>query len=366
MQVRVGEPLVKFEGNQIEITIKIDEGPQFKIGTVDMTGDLLLPKEELIATLQISKEEFYNRETMRNDVLKLSDLYSSEGYAYADVAPMVKENSEKRIVDITFDIQKGKPVFFEEIIISGNTRTRDKVIRRELRVYEQELFSSQRLKRSIRNLNRLGFFEEVKVDTAKGSAADKMVLKIGVTEKPTGAFSVGAGYGNTENFFGVASIAENNLFGRGQKLELKGKLGSTTQNVNLSFTEPYIYDMPLSGRIELYNWKYDYDEYDKNSFGGGITLSYPVFDFTRGSLGYVYDWANITHIEDDAPLSIKELEGKNLKSSVTARLRYDSRDSAFVATTGSDHSISYEYAGLGGDIGFMKYIAEAGWNFPLF
>jgi len=366
MQVRVGEPLVKFEGNQIEITIKIDEGPQFKIGTVDMTGDLLLPKEELIATLQISKEEFYNRETMRNDVLKLSDLYSSEGYAYADVAPMVKENSEKRIVDITFDIQKGKPVFFEEIIISGNTRTRDKVIRRELRVYEQELFSSQRLKRSIRNLNRLGFFEEVKVDTAKGSAADKMVLKIGVTEKPTGAFSVGAGYGNTENFFGVASIAENNLFGRGQKLELKGKLGSTTQNVNLSFTEPYIYDMPLSGRIELYNWKYDYDEYDKNSFGGGITLSYPVFDFTRGSLGYVYDWANITHIEDDAPLSIKELEGKNLKSSITAKLRYDSRDNAFVPTTGSDHSISHEYAGLGGDIGFMKYIAETGWNFPLF
>ena len=366
MQVRVGEPLVKFEGNQIEITIKIDEGPQFKIGAVDMTGDLLLPKEELIGTLKILKEEFYNRETLRNDVLKLTDLYSSEGYAYADVAPMVKEDLEKRIVDITFDIQKGKQVFFEEIIISGNTRTRDKVIRRELRVYEQELFSSQRLKRSIRNLNRLGFFEEVKVDTVKGSDADKMVLKIGVTEKPTGAFSVGAGYGNTENLFGVASISENNLFGRGQKLELKGKLGSKTQNVNLSFTEPYIYDIPLSGKIEFYNWQYKYDEYDKDSYGGGITLSYPVFDYTRGSIGYIYDWANISNIQADAPQSIKDLQGKNVKSSVTTKLRYDSRDHGFVPTSGSSHSISYEFAGLGGNIGFMKYIAETAWYFPLF
>ena len=156
--------------------MKIDEGPQFKVGKVDLTGDLLLAKEELLESLKITQEEFYNRETLRNDVLKLTDLYSNEGYAYADVAPKVHENAEKRIVDIAFDIQKGKQVYFEEIIISGNTKTRDKVIRRELRVYEQELFSSQRLKRSIRNLYRLDFFEDVKVDTSKGSADDKMVL----------------------------------------------------------------------------------------------------------------------------------------------------------------------------------------------
>jgi outer membrane protein insertion porin family len=249
MQARVGEPQVKFEGNEIEITIKIDEGPQFKVGKVDLTGDLLIPKEELLATLKITKEEFYNRETLRSDVLNLTDLYSNEGYAYADIAPKVKEDSEKQIVDITFDIQKGKQVYFEEIIISGNTKTRDKVIRRELRVYEQERFSSRKLKRSIRNLYRLDFFEDVKVDTAKGSAEDKMVLKIGVTEKSTGAFSFGAGYGNVEKMYAVISIAERNLFGRGQHLELKATLGSKTQNVNLSFTEPYIYDIPLTGTI---------------------------------------------------------------------------------------------------------------------
>ena len=366
MQARVGEPQVKFEGDKIEITIKIDEGPQFKVGKVDLTGDLLIPKEELLATLKITKEEFYNRETLRNDVLNLTDLYSNEGFAYADVAPGVKEDSEKWIVDITFDIQKGKQVYFEEIIISGNTKTRDKVIRRELRVYEQELFSSQRLKRSVRNLYRLDFFEEVKVDTSKGSAEDKMVLKIGVTEKSTGAFSFGAGYGNVEKMYGVASIAERNLFGRGQKLELKGTLGSKTQNVNLSFTEPYIYDIPLTGTISFYNWQYNYDTYDKDSFGVGLTLSYPLFDFTRGSLSYVYDLANISNIEEDAARSIEDLKGENLKSSITPKLHYDSRNNTFVPTQGSSHSVSFEFAGIGGDIGFMKYIAETAYYLPLF
>jgi outer membrane protein insertion porin family len=366
MQARVGEPQVKFVGNEIEITIKIDEGSQFKVGKVELIGDLLISKEKLLASLKITQEEFFNQETLRNDVLKLTDLYSNEGYAYADVAPKVNEDPEKLIVDITFDIQKGKQVYFEEIIISGNTKTRDKVIRRALRVYEQELFSSLRLKRSVRNLYRLDFFEDIKVDTSKGSADDKMVLKIDVTEKSTGAFTFGAGYGNVEKIYGVISIAERNLFGRGQRLELKGTLGSKTQNIDLTFTEPYIYDIPLSGTIKFYNWKYNYDTYDKNSFGSSLTLSYPLLDYTRGSISYAYDLANISNISSDAPNSIKDLKGENLKSSVSSTLRYDSRDNTFVPSQGASHALSYEFAGLGGDIGFMKYIAETAWYFPLF
>ncbi|MEJ2728793.1 MAG: outer membrane protein assembly factor BamA [Deltaproteobacteria bacterium] len=352
MEARVGEPIVKFEGNKIEITIKIEEGPRFKVGKIDLTGDLLLPKEELLASLKITQEEFYNRETLRNDVLKLTDLYANEGYAYADVAPKVNENFEKQIVDITLDIQKGELVYFEKIIISGNTKTRDKVIRRELRVYEQELFSSERLKRSIRNLYHLDFFEDVKVSTSKGSSADEMILKIDVTEKSTGAFSFGAGYGNVEKVYGMVSIAERNLFGRGQRLELKGTLGGKSQNIDLSFTEPYIYDIPLSGTIHLYNWQYDYDEYDKYSLGSSFSLSYPLLDFTRGSVAYDYEVANITNISGDAPDSIKELKGENIKSSITTALRYDSRNDTFMPTKGSSHSVSYEFAG--GGIGSLR------------
>ncbi len=366
MQARVGEPEVNFVGQEIEITIEINEGPRFRVGEVSLTGDLILEQAELIESLKIRQEEFYNREILRGDVLNLTDLYSNQGFAYADVAPQVKQDSEKRVVDIVFDIKKGQQVYFEKIIISGNTKTRDKVIRRQLRVYEQEQFSSTRLKRSIRNLYRLDYFEQVNVDTSKGSADDKMVLKIDVVEKSTGAFSFGAGYGNADKLYGTISISERNLFGRGQKLELKGTMGSKTQDIDLTFTEPYVWDIPLSGTLTFYNWIYDFEEYDKDSFGFGLSFSYPIFNYTRARLGYVYDIADISNISSDAPGSIKELNGKNTKSSIKSSLRYDSRDSTFVPSEGSNHGFSFEFAGLGGDIGFMKYIGETTYYLPLF
>ncbi len=366
IQAQVGEPQVEFKGNDIIITFKVDEGVQYKVGKVAITGDLILAEEQLLKELKITREKFYNREVLRNDVMTLTDLYANEGYAYADVAPAVETIHESLQVDITFNIEKGKPVYYEEIIISGNTKTRDKVIRRQLRVYEQELTSAARLKRSMSNIERLDYFKDVKADAAKGSAEDKMVLKIDVVEKPTGAFSFGGGYGNVESFFGTVQIAERNLFGRGQTLSLQGILGAKTQKVILSFTEPYIYDIPLSGTIKLYNWVYSYNTYDKDTTGGSFGLSYPVFDYTRLSSTYTYDHSNIKNVEDDASNSIKELEGINIKSSILNSLKYESRNNLFVPSQGSSHSVSFEYAGLGGDIGFTKYIAETGWVIPLF
>lgn len=366
IQARVGEPQIVYKGNNIEITIKIDEGPQFKVGKVDLAGDLILPKQKLLEKIKITDEKFYNRETLRNDILALTDLYANEGYANVDVSPRIDQDKENLIVNITYEINKGKQVYFEEIIISGNTKTRDKVIRRELRVYEQELFSAQRLKRSVRNLYRLDFFEEVKVDTAAGSSAEKKILKINVTEKSTGAFQLGAGFGNVENFFGIASISERNLFGRGQKLSLTGMLGAKTAKYTLSFTEPWLFNIPLSATIEAYNWNYDYAQYNKDSVGGSFRLSYPLFDYTRGAVSYIFDRARVYNIDDDAADSIKDLKGVNVKSSITPSLGYDSRDSVFNPTKGSDHGVSVEYAGLGGDIGFIKYIAETAWYYNLF
>jgi outer membrane protein insertion porin family len=211
----------------------------------------------------------------------------------------------------------------------------------------------------------LDYFGDVKVDTSKGSAADKMVLKIDVIEKSTGAFSFGAGYGNVESVFGTAQVAERNLFGRGQTLSLQGILGGKTQKIVLSFTEPYIYDMPLSGTVKVYDWVYDYDDYEKDSFGGSIGFGYPVFDYTRFYLSYNYDLSDIRNIDDAASDSIKDLKGKNVKSSIEATLKYDSRNRTFLATRGALNSLAFEFAGAGGDIGYTKYIAETGWYFPL-
>ncbi|MDP3285199.1 MAG: outer membrane protein assembly factor BamA, partial [Desulfobacterales bacterium] len=270
------------------------------------------------------------------------------------------------VVNINFIINKGKQVYFEEIVIGGNTKTRDRVIRRELLVYEQELYSGVKLKKSMLNLHRLDYFEDIKVNTSKGSSDDKMLLNIDVAEKPTGAFSFGAGYSSMEKVFGMASIAQRNLFGKGQVLSLKTQLGSVSNKYTLSFTEPWLFDMPLSAGFDLYSWEYDYDTYDRDSRGAGVRFGYPVYDFTKLYLNYAFDDADIRNIEIDAPDSIKEMEGNNVSSSITTALKYDSRDKVFNPTEGSEHTVSVQYAGLGGDIGFTRYIAETGWFIPLF
>ena len=366
IQARVGEPQIEYKKNWIYITIKIDEGPQFKVGKVDIKGDMVLPKDELIKQLKITHETYYNREIVRNDVLSLMDLYSDEGYAYADISPTIDKNIKQLKVNITYVIHKGKQVYFERIIIAGNTKTRDKVIRRELQVYEQGLYSGKKLKRSVRNLYRLDYFEDIKVNTTKGSADDQMILKIDVTEKPTGTLSFGAGYSSQEAIFGTVSVSQRNLLGRGQTLGLQAQFGARSTLYNLSFTEPWLFDIPLEAGVNLYNWATDYDTYDRKSLGGGFNLSYPLYDYLRASFKYNYDDANITNISEDAAKSIKDLEGVNITSSVTVGLTYDSRNRRFNPTEGSKHAISVKYAGLGGNVGFTKFVAETGWYKPLF
>jgi outer membrane protein insertion porin family len=366
IQARVGEPQIEFQVDGIDITIKIDEGLRFKVGKVDITGDLVLSEEELRKKLKITKEAYYSRGVVRNDVLALTDLYSDEGYAYAEIFPRIDKNFDELMVNITYVVAKRKQVYFENIIIGGNTKTRDKVIRRELKVYEQELFSGKGLKRSVRNLYRLDYFEDIKVDTVKGSADDKMILKIDVTEKPTGTFAFGAGYSSVENVFGMASITQRNFLGRGQILQLDAELGGTTTLYRLNFTEPWLFDIPLSARFDLYDWDTDYDLYDKHGQGGGVRFSYPVYNFMRASIGYNYEVADIENIDENASESIKELEGENTTSSITTGLIYDSRNKIYNPTEGSRHSISVEYAGIGGDVAFTKYLGETGWYINVF
>jgi len=366
VDAKVGSPEVAYEGDWIYITIKIDEGSRYKVGDVSVRGDLILPEEDLMGSLNIRKETYYSREVVRGDVLRLTDIYSDEGYAYADIAPLIEKNDQELLVSIIYEVNQGEQVRFEKINISGNTKTRDKVIRRQLTVVEDGLYSGQKLKRSITNLHRLDYFEDVKINTVKGSSEDKMILDLEVTEKPTGTFSFGGGYSSTENLFIMGSIAQRNLFGRGQTLMLRGELGSKTTRYTLSFTEPWLFDIPLSAGFDLYNWERDYDTYDRESVGGAIRFGYPVFDYTRAYLSYRYDVSDIQDIDEDASRDVKELEGKNTTSSILATLRYDSRDRVFNPSRGGLHEISLEYAGLGGEIGFTKIIGEVGQYFPLF
>ncbi|NVM20632.1 MAG: outer membrane protein assembly factor BamA [Desulfobacterales bacterium] len=369
IQARVAEPHFTYDGRWIHIDIKIEEGPRFKVGKVDIEGDLIQPKEELLDKMKINKEQFYNREIIREDILILGDVYSDAGYAYADISPRIDQDLKEFKADIIYVINKGPLVYFEKIMISGNTKTRDKVIRRELKVYEQEVFCGKSLRRGVRNLYRLDFFEDIKVNTSKGSADDRLILRLDVAEKPTGVFSFGGGYSSVDGLFAMASISQRNLFGRGQILGLNAHLGKISTTYTFRFTEPWLFDIPLTAGFDLYNTTKDYDTYDKDSSGGTIRFGYPVFDYTRLSLSYNYDKADIKDIDTDkATESIKEMEGENVGNTITAVLRRDSRDRIFNPTEGSDNSIMVKHAGapMGGDIGFTKYIANSGWYTPLF
>ncbi|MBW2646963.1 MAG: outer membrane protein assembly factor BamA [Deltaproteobacteria bacterium] len=368
IQAKVAEPHITFADDHIYIKIKIEEGLKFGLGKVSMEGDLIKPEDELLSLIAINKEKIYNREVIRKDILTLLDVYSDAGYAYADVVPRINEDPARQKVDIAYTITQGQPVYFEKIIITGNTKTRDKVIRRELKVYEQELFRGKRLKQGSRNLYRLDYFEDIKVNTSKGSGDDKMNLHIDVKEKPTGAFSVGGGYSSVDDLFFMTSISQRNLFGRGQTLILKASTGKRTTLFNLGFTEPWLFDIPLSAGFDLYNQERDYDTYDKKSVGGRLRFGYRITDYTRTSLYYGYEQADIEDVQDDAAQEIKDMEGEFISSSVTGIVRRDSRDRVFNPTEGSDNSLSVEWAGgpFGGDIAFTKYVAESGWYFPLF
>jgi outer membrane protein insertion porin family len=367
---QVGEPEISYEEDTgLIITISISEGPQYTISKVSVEGDLIKDSSELYDELKITEEMVYNREVIRSDVLRLNEIYADEGYAFADISPQIKEDDRKHTVDITYRISKGKKVRFERIEITGNTRTRDKVIRRELLVVEGGYFSGRKLARSGQNLHRLGFFEELEVNTKKGSSDDAMILDINVKDRPTGMLSFGAGYSSVEKTMGILQVSEINLFGRGQTLSAKASVSTISTRYIISFTEPWLLGKPLSVGIDLYDWEYEYDEYTKDSVGGKLQFGFPLgFEYTRGAITYAYEDAEITDILETAAQEIKEMEGRNVTSSMTFGARRDSRDRRFNATRGSVNVLSVEYAGgvLGGDNYFTKYMARSAWFFPFF
>jgi len=366
IEAKVAEPIIEYQDDMIYIKIKIDEGRKFKVGKVSITGDLIFPEIDLMENLKIITNEFYSREVVRNDIVAITDVYSDEGYAYADIYPSISKDSETLEVDIAYVIKRGKKVYFESITITGNSKTRDKVIRRELRVYEQELFSGTRLKRGVRNLYRLEFFEDVKVDTVEGETDDKIHLKIDVIEKPTGNFMFGGGYSSVDYGYLTASISQNNLFGRGQVLELKTTFSAKSSTYSLSFTEPYLFDKSISAGFDIYNQNRDYRDYDKSSIGGRLRLGTTLAEYTRLFWSYSYDVSDISNVDNDVSDLVKDSKGKNTTSATSVTLKYDSRDRRFNPTEGTANTASVEYAGLGGDIAFTKYTASSGWYYPLF
>lgn len=366
-EARVSEPEIIFDGNSVKIIFKISEGNRFLIGDVNVGGDLIVSNETILKGLKVKKDKVYNRQDIQADVLSVSDVYANAGYANARTIPDIEKSEDGKKLNITYNIQKNNQVYIDRIIISGNTKTRDKVIRREFPIQEQSLYSKARLQRGVKNLYRMDYFQTVNMETIPSGEEDKVDIHVEVEEKTTGMFTFGAGYSSVDNLFATVSVTQRNFLGKGQTLNLKGEFSGSSTKYTLSFTEPWLFDMPLSAGFDVYNWEREYDDYDKKSVGGSIRLGYPIFDYTRLFWSYTYEIATIDDIETTDP-DILELEGDNVESSSSISIKYDSRDRMFNPTEGMKHKISVEHAGgfLGGDYSFTKYTGESGLYFPLF
>ncbi|MDO9462821.1 MAG: outer membrane protein assembly factor BamA, partial [Deltaproteobacteria bacterium] len=342
IEAKIGEPEIEHKEKFIFITIPIEEGSQFTVGSVDIEGKLIKPKEKLLSILKIRQEKTYSRDVLRRDILTLTDVYADAGYAYAEVTPEIAKDDMGKKVNITFFIQPGEKVHFDRIEISGNTKTRDKVIRRELRIAEGDQFNAEGLRKSNQRLQKLGFFEDVNIAPVKGADETKMDLKIEVKERPTGAFSIGGGYSSVEHFIGMAEISQRNLFGRGQELSLRAQTSSRSTRYNLSFTEPYFLDTKLATGVDLFNWETEYDDYTKKSTGGGLRLGYPLTDNLRVFGGYRFEDATMSDVRSTASWVIVESMDIHVTSSLTAAIERDTRNSYIDPTAGSINSFSVE------------------------
>ena len=361
INVKLGAPQIRLSRDKkyMYLSIPIDEGPVFSIGKIDFKGDLLGPEREYYERLKIQTGETFNRSKVGEDINKLNDFYKDKGYAYVNITPLTNIDLDKRIVHLSFEIEKGKKVYFERINIRGNSKTRDKVIRREMRVSEGELYNQTNLDISKKRITALGFFEKVDVSTERGSSDEFIEVNVEIAERPTGTFQIGAGFSSVENFIAQAQISQNNLFGRGQTLALQAQLSSLRQLFLLRFIEPYFFDTKWTFAFDLFNQSRVFGSFSRNASGGNLTWGYPIEwrpeADTRAFLTYKLEdvsvstgqrgFSNLGSIREPIEAqSVANLFRGGVTSSLRASLQYDSRNNRLFTTEGWHHNVFVEVA----------------------
>jgi len=369
LDAKVSEPKVNLSNpKKIQIEIGIVEGPRYHLGNIDFKGDVLTTKEALFKVLKIKRGDVYSNTVIRKEVNALTEKFANQGYAYVEINPEISVDNKNLLVHLTFEIEKKKRVFYEKIQVVGNTKTRDKVIRRELAVAEGELYNATDMNKSRDRLKRTGFFKEVDFTTSRGSTEEKINLDLKVEEAPTGAITFGVGYSTIESVVGSASISDRNLFGLGYAGSLKFSLGFKTQNFRLSFTDPYFLGYPYAAGIDLYHERVEiFETYSYKITGGDLRLGKQLTDSIRMDAMYKLENIDVYNVADDASIYIKDQKGKKTTSAISITPSIDTRDDNFNPRRGGQHSLFIQNAGgiLGGDNYFIKTMGRTSWFFPL-
>jgi outer membrane protein insertion porin family len=370
LNAHVGYPTLTRHGNSLTVTFDISEGPRYQVGAVDLTGDLKAPKSELQRLLTLKVGQPFSSTTMQHDVLTLSDFYSNRGYAYVNVDPRTSVNPSAHQVEVDYSINPGREVLVDRINITGNTKTSDKVIRRELVIEEQEPYSTQKIQKSKQRLDALGYFSNTRISTEPGPAPDKIDLDVAVQEANTASLQVGGGYDSYSSVFGNFIVSNTNLFGGGESASASAQIGFLYQNFNINYTEPWFLDMPLTVSLSAFYDKLYLFSFNQTNEGFQINTGYPLAelglrkigplsleDITLG-LGYQFESVGISGLPSVSTFEILRYKGYTQVSEIMPSIRRFTVDNPLDPRSGSVNNVNVELAGLGGT-SFVKALVHS-------
>ncbi len=367
LKIAIAEPEIQLIGKEaMNIIITVSEGEQFFVSSFDITGNKIISDEEIKSLIKLKPNKPFSKETLKNDVTAITDRYANSGYALVVVAPDVIPDENKKEVKVIYKISEGDKYTIGRIDISGNTKTRDKVIRREIRLDEGNVFNASALKRSYERLNNLQFFETVDISPQPRIEQKIVDLDVKVKEKPTGFLSIGGGYSSVDGLIGIIDLTQGNLFGKGQFIKMRGQLGGKSAFYEFSFRDPWFMDKPISFGTSIYKTEREYGNFDRKSTGFEVSLGKSFWEYWYKSIAYNFERTTIFNVKEDASIIVKSQEGKRTTSSISPAIVRDTRDSFLDPMRGSRNSLSLTFAGLGGNNAFIKGLIDSGWYFPVF
>ncbi len=362
LDVKVAEPLMKvdYDKKEADITYVIKEGPQYKISSVKIEGNIPeANKDEVLSNLKVKSGEVFDIRELRKDLKYLHKVLGDRGYAFAQVAPLFKKNSSNHTISLIYKIVPGKKVKVKDVIITGNKKTKDHVVRRYSYLAPGDTFNLTDYEETKKELQRTGYFDKVVVKPQRVTE-DEVNMVIDVDEAQTGSIAGGFGYGTYDGFMVNGRVSERNLFGTGIATSVSAELSQKSHNYSLSFTDPRVFDTLYSLSFGVYHQKneYDYDEADVSDYtveraGGWFTFGRKIGRYTHVSLGYSYndvDYSDYTYVTSQ-PADYYE---SYKKSSLIGSITFDNTDDYYTPREGYYAKLSFDYAGLGGDADFIK------------
>jgi outer membrane protein insertion porin family len=365
LNIQVGLPTVELSEDKkwFTVTYTVMEGEPFTVAEVGFRGNTVFEDPELREGLKIKEGEIFQRQKIRDEITRLNDLYGSKGYSFADASPSVTPNPEDRTATITLTIKEGEMMRIRQININGNDKTKDNVIRREVRVDEQDVIDTPSLKRSFQRLNNLNFFETVEILPAQ-VGPDKVDLNVRVKEKPTGQFSVGGGFSTLDKLVAIADITEGNLGGNGWMGRIRGQLGQQRTLGLVTFRNPYLNDSLTSMQLDVYRSMTNYMTYFEKKSGASMTFSRWLSEYASGSVSLFAEQLNFSDPQegicpDVFPMVCRQL-GNQTTTGFRTSLARDTRDYYLDPRTGWRTSVGFDLGTpyLGGSNDFYKYTLD--------